>query len=297
MVLARALRVLSLVAATSALAQEPQTSPTPAPSPEPVTKLSIEGVSAAEPAPSATPSPLASPSPSPVPVVEDPPLGPNELRIRANRQEGGQGRLHYEGFVDLRFGQMRIQADVLDMTDEAQPDGASAQRLEARGNVVFMSGQERISGETLRLDLDTGKGVFTKASGYLQPDVLFEAESIERVDADTYRLKGASFTACTQPNPRWMFKAKSATVDIDKRIKATLVGMRIKGVPTPLIIPYFQFPINPDQRSTGILMPRYGSSSVKGPRDRGWLLLGHGTKHGSDVLLRLVHGVRHRFRT
>lgn len=264
MVLARALRVLSLVAATSALAQEPQTSPTPAPSPEPVTKLSIEGVSAAEPAPSATPSPLASPSPSPVPVVEDPPLGPNELRIRANRQEGGQGRLHYEGFVDLRFGQMRIQADVLDMTDEAQPDGASAQRLEARGNVVFMSGQERISGETLRLDLDTGKGVFTKASGYLQPDVLFEAESIERVDADTYRLKGASFTACTQPNPRWMFKAKSATVDIDKRIKATLVGMRVKGVPTPLIIPYFQFPINPDQRSTGILMPRYGSSSVKG---------------------------------
>ena len=124
-----------------------------------------------------------------------------------------------------------------------------------------MSGQERISGETLRLDLDTGKGLFTKASGYLQPDVLFEADSIERVDADTYRLKGASFTACTQPNPRWMFKAQSATVDIDKKIKATMVGLRIKGVPTPLIIPYFQFPISPDQRSTGILMPRYGSSS------------------------------------
>lgn len=197
-------------------------------------------------------------------MVDEPALGPDELRIRANRQEGGQGKLHYEGFVDLRFGLLRIQADTLDMIEEVKPDGSSAQRIEAKGNVVFMSGQERISGESLRLDLDTGKGTFTKASGYLQPDVLFEAESIERIDADTYRLKGASFTACTQPNPRWMFKARSATVDIDKRIKATMVGLRVKGVPTPLLIPYFQFPINPDQRSTGILMPRYGSSSVKG---------------------------------
>ncbi len=193
--------------------------------------------------------------------MDEPPLGPDELRIRANRQEGGEGKLHYEGFVDLRFGQLRIQADTLDMFEETRADGTSAQRIEAKGNVVFMSGQERIAGESLRLDLETGKGMFTKASGYLQPDVLFEAESIERVDADTYKLKGATFTACTQPNPRWMFRAKNATVDIDKKITATLVGMRIKGVPTPLIIPYFQFPINPDQRSTGILMPRYGSSS------------------------------------
>jgi LPS-assembly protein len=209
-------------------------------------------------------SPTPTPAPTLPPVPEEPPLGPDELRIRANRQEGGQGKLHYEGFVDLRFGLLRIQADSLDMIEEAKPDGTSSQHLEARGNVVFMSGLERISGETLRLDLDTGKGIFTKASGYLQPDVLFEADSIERVDADTYRLKGASFTACTQPNPRWMFKAHSATVDIDKRIKATMVGLRIKGVPTPLILPYFQFPINPDQRSTGILIPRYGSSTVKG---------------------------------
>ncbi len=281
MVLARALRVLSLVAATTALAQEPQVSPSPTPaptpppgpgiapatpSPEPTIKSSIDGVSIQAPAstPAPSPSPTKATSPTPLPVIEETPLGPGELRIRANRQEGGQGKLHYEGFVDLRFGQSRIQADALDMIDEPKPGGASSQRIEATGNVVFMSGEERISGETLRLDLDTGKGVFTKASGYLQPDVLFEADSIERVDADTYRLKGATFTACTQPNPRWMFKARSATVDIDKWIKASFVGLRIKGIPTPLIIPYFQFPINPDQRSTGLLMPRYGSSSVKG---------------------------------
>ena len=264
MVLARALRVLSLAAATTALAQEQAPSPTPTPSPEPSSKPSIQEASTAPPA-SASPSPSPSPSPTPLPPIDEPPLGPDELRIRANRgPEGGVGRTHYEGFVDLRFGQSRIQADSLDLFDETKPDGTTTQHLEARGNVVFMSGQERISGESLRLDIDTGKGIFTKASGYLQPDVLFEAESIERVDADTYRLKGASFTACTQPNPRWMFKARSATVDIDKRIKATLVGLRVKGVPTPLIIPYFQFPINPDQRSTGILMPRYGSSSYKG---------------------------------
>jgi LPS-assembly protein len=277
MVLARAVRVLSLVAATTVSAQEPQSSPSPtpvpgtstapaSPTPTPTPTASpspaIGGVPGQPPAVGALPGASPSPTPTPNPLAADePPPGPDELRIRSNSQRGGQGRLHYEGFVDLRFGQMRIQADSLDMVDETKPDGTSAQHLEAKGNVVFMSGTERISGETLRLDIDSGKGIFTKASGYLQPDVLFEAESIERIDADTYRLKGASFTACTQPNPRWMFKAKSATVDIDKRIRATMVGLRVKGVPTPLIIPYFQFPINPDQRSTGILMPRYGSSS------------------------------------
>jgi LPS-assembly protein len=207
--------------------------------------------------------PTVSPTPA-VTLVEEPPLGPDELRIRANRQEGGEGKLRYQGFVDLRFGALRIQADALDMTETAKAEGGSTQSIEARGNVVFMSGEERISGETLRLDLDTGKGMFTKASGYLQPDILFEADSIERVDADTYRLKGATFTACTQPNPRWQFRARSATVDVDKRIKATMVNLRVKGVPTPLLIPYFQFPINRDQRSTGLLLPRYGSSNLKG---------------------------------
>jgi LPS-assembly protein len=260
MVLARVLRVWSLLAATTALAQAPTPSPTPTPSPEPSASPSVSEASAQA---SPSPAPLASPSPTPIPVVvpEDTPLAPDELRIRANRQEGAQGKMHYEGFVDLRFAQMRIQADVVDLTDETKPDGTTAGHLQASGNVVFMSGQERISGETLRLDLDTGKGIFTKASGYLQPDVLFEADSVERVDTDTYKLKGARFTACTQTNPRWMFRAKSATVDIDKRIKATLVGLRIKGVPTPLIIPYLEFPISRDQRSTGILMPRYGNST------------------------------------
>jgi LPS-assembly protein len=280
MFLARALRVLSLVAATTALAQEPQSSPTPtptpgasptpsSPTPTPTTAASpnpAAGVVSGQPSPGPATA-AASPSPTPTPnplAADEPPLGPDELRIRSNSQDAGKGRFHYEGFVDLRFGQMRIQADSLDMVDETKPDGTSTQHLEAKGNVVFMSGTERISGETLRLDIDSGQGIFTNASGYLQPDVLFEAESIERIDADTYRLKGATFTACTQPNPRWMFKAQSATVDIDKRIKATMVGLRIKGVPTPLILPYFQFPINPDQRSTGILTPRYGSGSIKG---------------------------------
>ncbi len=267
MVLARALCVLSLLSATAAAQDAPKPVPpqeAAKPSPSPSPTASPEPLASPPPALASSPVPSPVPSPTPLVVIEEAPLGPDELRIRANRQEGGEGKLHYEGFVDLRFGQMRIQADSLDMIDEPKPDGGSAQRIEARGNVVFMSGQERISGETLRLDIDTGKGLFTKASGYLQPDVLFEAESIERVDADTYRLKGATFTACTQPNPRWMFRAKSATVDIDKKIKATMVGLRIKGVPTPLIIPYFQFPISPDQRSTGILMPRYGSSTIKG---------------------------------
>jgi hypothetical protein len=39
---------------------------------------------------------------------------------------------------------------------------------------------------------------------------------------------------------------------------------KIKGVPTPLILPAFYYPIQEDQRSTGLLFPSLGYSTALG---------------------------------
>ena len=75
---------------------------------------------------------------------------------------------------------------------DRQPDGTThPPRRGAPGNVVFMRGEERLSGDKLEMDLDTGKGTFENAHRLRRrPGVLVEAKKIERVDAAHLQDRG-----------------------------------------------------------------------------------------------------------
>jgi LPS-assembly protein len=90
-----------------------------------------------------------------------------------------------------------------------------------------------------------------------------EADSIERVDPRTYRIKGGRFTSCSQPNPRWGLSASSATLHVDDKVTMKNAFFRVKDVPT-LYMPYFVYPIGEDDRSTGFLLPHIGNSNLRG---------------------------------
>jgi LPS-assembly protein len=226
----------------------PTASPTPPPSPPPA------------PAPAATPPPPVPPAEAPC----DPTKSPDCTTITANRQEKiDASHFRANGFVDLQFGDIRIQTDQIDVYTTLHEDGTESKRIEASGNVVFLRGEERLAGEKLAMDLDTGHGTFENAIGYMQPGVFVEARRIERMSADTYKIEGGHFTSCSQPTPRWSFSATSATLQVDDHISARNVIFRVKAVPA-LYIPYFMYPIQRDQRSTGFLMPHVGYSSTRG---------------------------------
>ena len=249
-----------MAAAPSARAQEkgppaaaPAPSPAPAtPSPAPVTP---------SPAAPATPAATA-PAPPPVRTGCDPKAG--DICLNAEKQEQvDQGHFHAEGFVDLQAGESRIQSDQLDMYETTAADGKVTRRVVAQGNVVFMSGEERLSGDKLEMDLGTSTGLFENAQGFVSSGVLVEAGKIQRIDANTYKVEDARFTSCTQPNPRWSFSASSATLKVDDHIRAHNVVFRVKDVPA-FYIPYLIYPIEDDQRSSGILFPHFGQSSTRG---------------------------------
>jgi LPS-assembly protein len=186
-----------------------------------------------------------------------------EIRISAESQGREKGHYWARGFVDLRSGEMRLQADALDLYEDQQPDGKVKRRIVAEGNVVFLQGDERLAGERMSMDADTGKGTFEKASGYVQPGVFVEAESIERLDPKTYKVHGGKFTSCSQPTPRWGLAASDATVHVEDKIVMRNVLFRVKGVPA-LYSPLLYYPIRDDQRSTGFLFPHFGNSSTRG---------------------------------
>jgi len=191
-------------------------------------------------------------------------LAPGEVRVRADRQESPeQGHYRATGFVDLRVSDMRIQCDQLDVYEIEKPDGTKGKKVIAVGNVVFLREDERLAGERLTMELETGRGTFEQAQGYVQPGMAVEGRTIERLDANTYRVEGGKFTACNQPNPRWGFTASSAVIHVDDKVVGRNVFFEVKDIPA-FYFPFFVYPIQEDQRTTGILLPHFGSSSVRG---------------------------------
>jgi lipopolysaccharide assembly outer membrane protein LptD (OstA) len=214
------------------------------------------------------PTPPAGPTPP-----GDDERGPDVISVKAGTHGGDPKHGWWRENVDLTFGDLRIQADRMDIYEVARSDGSVGKRLVAEGNVVFLRGEERLAGKRLDMDLDTGRGTFEDAVGYVQPGVFVEGKRIERVDDDTYRVKGGKFTSCAQPNPRWSFTASSARIDVDDKIVATNVKFRVLSPPllrkalptTPLLyLPVLVYPIQEDQRSTGFLFPHFGKDDLRG---------------------------------
>src|SRR6185436_15571546 len=172
------------------------------------------------------PTAPAVPPPAPAPTGECD-LGKGDICLNAEQLEqleGGHVRLR--GFADIRIGDARIQADQIDFFQSEGPP--RQRRIVGSGNVVFMKGDERLAGEKLDMDLETSKGTFEDALGYMSSGVLVEGKKIERLDANTYRIEGGKFTSCMQPNPRWRFSASSAVLEVDEQIKAKNVVFKVK---------------------------------------------------------------------
>lgn len=217
----------------------------------------------ARPAPAASTSPATTASPPAPSGAQEPPLEPGEMRVRAESYEQVEkGHFEARGLVDLHVAGMRIQADRADVFEEPQPDGSVKRRLVAEGNVVFIRGQERLAGDRMEMD-DTGRGFVENAVGFVEPGVFVEGSRVERVDEDTFRVTGGTFTSCSQPNPRWGFTASSARIEVDDKVVAKNAVFRVKGLPV-LYSPYIYYPINKDGRTTGLLFPHFGYSSTKG---------------------------------
>ena len=153
-----------------------------------------------------------------------------------------------------------------------------ADRVRASGNVVFVSGTNRISAERLDFNFRTKTGTFFVASGIAnlenrgidrslfgtqEPDAYFWGETIEKLGPKKYRISKGGFTTCVQPTPRWEMVAGTVTLTLEKRAVLTNMLLKVKDVPV-FYLPAMYYPINKEDRATGFLIPIYGSSDIKG---------------------------------
>jgi lipopolysaccharide assembly outer membrane protein LptD (OstA) len=174
------------------------------------------------------------------------------------------------GQVEMEREDQKFFADVVDY----YPD---RDRIEASGNVVYVSKESRIAADRMEFSTRTRLGAFHNASGTMslgtrvdrsmfgtqEPDAFFYGETIEKVGPSKYRITKGGFTTCVQPTPRWEITSSTATLTVDEYAILKNAVLNVKGVPL-LYLPVLYYPIQEDDRSTGFLIPQYGNSTIRG---------------------------------
>ncbi len=183
---------------------------------------------------------------------------------------------HYilEGTIDapvqINCDEMQLFADHI---ESFQNEG----RVIATGNVLYVSGGNRINAERLEFNTKTRNGTFYMANGTAvlrdkaepglfgtqEPDLMFRADEIHKIGPKTYRLVRGNFTTCVQPTPRWELQSRSITLRLDDYALLKNAIFRVKQVPM-MYLPIFYYPIQEDDRATGFLIPTYGSTTARG---------------------------------
>jgi LPS-assembly protein len=193
----------------------------------------------------------------------------------------GRDYLKLVGQAEIDCGDMKFYAD------ESIELFTDIKRVIAVGNVVFTQGGSRISGDRADFNYGTRTGVFYNASGIStrgepsfqdppdpavleesppQPretEVYFYGETVEKTGPENYRITKGGFTTCVQPTPRWELTSGSISLDLEHHAILTNTVFKVKAVPL-LYMPVFYYPVNKEDRSTGFLIPLYGSSTIKG---------------------------------
>jgi len=182
----------------------------------------------------------------------------------------GDNRIIFQDAVEMTQGNMRFYADHIEYFVETN-------RLVATGNVLLIEPDHQIAADRADFNAKTRLGTFYNAQGFaslgkpadasalstLDPDVQFYGETLEKVSEDTYVISKGGFTSCVQANPRWEMTSGTLRLRVDHYALLSNMMLKVKGVPA-LYLPYMYYPLSKDNRSTGFLMPSYGSSSYKG---------------------------------
>lgn len=183
-----------------------------------------------------------------------PPVGTMVTRAESVEREGA--RVVLEGYAQMAYRDLRIQADRIEIDEDAET-------LTAAGSVVFERGNEKVVAESVAADLAVGTAVFEDARGIVGQDFHFVAERFEEREDGAYEITNGAFTTCAQPNPRWSFTATRAVVRPEKNVWLRNVSLQIKDTPV-LFLPVMYYPIEEDGRQSGFLLPRYSRSDTRG---------------------------------
>lgn len=187
--------------------------------------------------------------------------------LDADRIEGVAGKdTTAQGNASLRRGGLSIRADSLIFHEENE-------EVEALGSVRLQRSGDTLSGPALRYSIRDATGLFEKPEFTLTPraktgqqpvSARGQAESIEFLGENQYRVKDGFFTSCKPGDDGWLVRADELDLDFTREVGTARGGsVYFEGVRI-LAAPSFDFSLN-NQRKSGFLPPSIGITGKSGP--------------------------------
>jgi LPS-assembly protein len=175
--------------------------------------------------------------------------------LEADRIEGvSGGETTAQGNATLRRGDVSIRADSLSYSEENE-------QVQAKGNVRLQQGADSLRGPNLRYSLRDSTGMIEKPEFTLAPrprpnqapvSGRGEAESLEILGEDRYRIKNGLFTSCKPGDDGWYVRADELDLDFTRSVGTAHGGsLYFEGVHV-ISAPTMNFSLN-NERKSGFL--------------------------------------------
>ncbi len=136
--------------------------------------------------------------------------------------------------------------------------------VEARGDVRLEQPLLLLQGDEMRLNLDDYSGSMTQPVYQLvgRPG-RGEAEQIDLIDKNHYKLTDATYTTCPVDNDDWFLKVGELDIDRTREV-ATARHTSLSFLGQPIIyVPWVDFPLS-TARKSGIIAPTLGTTERSG---------------------------------
>ena len=133
--------------------------------------------------------------------------------------------------------------------------------LKAKGNVVFVDRASTVQAAEIHYNLNTQLGsiFYGKVSN---DSYTLKGQLIRKVGDERFLTTDGEYTTCRDCAESWKIAAKNVDFTIDGYAFMDSVFFKIKDVPT-VYVPYLIIPVK-NRRQTGLLFPRFGTSSRNG---------------------------------
>ncbi len=174
-------------------------------------------------------------------------------------------RVYIYGNADLKYVDMHLQADyiVIDFnTNELYASGLPDSAGVMRGLPVFTEDMQSFTSRELRYNFETSRGrtigvITEEADGFVHGDVVKLQPNRE------VHVSEGKYTTCDNPDPHFHIEFRRAKIIPNDKIVSSFAFLVIRGVPTPLFVPFGFFP-NRRGQASGILIPSYGEARNRG---------------------------------
>lgn len=185
--------------------------------------------------------------------------------VDSNYMDVRKNQVHLVKGAVIKYGDITMTADyiVIDWNKNEIKATYLTDSLGVRtGLPTFDDGMEKMTASTIRYNFDSKKGFIEDVQTKQDENYLY-MEVAKRHNNEEVHFKKGRFTTCDLEEPHFHFQLSKAILIPEKRIVSGPFNLWVKGIPTPLGLPFALIPQSRD-RLSGFIFPQIIPSSRYG---------------------------------